>query len=109
MIDDANTIYVRDDSPNAEPRYRVRFYFDPNSISMASGNTHFIFKGFMGTTTEVLRMEFRQSSGAYQLRASLLNDSSTGLTPAGLPLAIQPTLSSLTGGLRLLRARTMVV
>src|SRR5215216_1845780 len=76
VIDDANTIYVRDDGPNAEPRYRARFYFDPNSISMTSGNTHFIFKGFMGTTTEVVRIEFRQSSGAYQLRASLLNDSS---------------------------------
>jgi hypothetical protein len=76
LIDDSTTIYVRDDSPNAEPRYRMRFYFDPNSISMASGNTHFIFKGFMGTATEVLRMEFRQSSGAYQINASLLNDGS---------------------------------
>ena len=76
LIDDNTTIYVRDDSPNAEPRYRMRFYFDPNSISMASGNTHFIFKGFMGTSTEVLRMEFRQSSGVYQLNASLLNDGS---------------------------------
>src|SRR5688572_15383634 len=76
LIDDSTTIYVRDDSPNAEPRYRMRFYFDPNSISMASGNTHFIFKGFMGTVTEVLRMEFRQSSGAYQINASLLNDGS---------------------------------
>ncbi|HKY54137.1 MAG TPA: DUF4832 domain-containing protein [Anaerolineales bacterium] len=76
LIDDNTTIYVRDDSPNAEPRYRMRFYFDPNSISMASGNTHFIFKGFMGTATEVLRMEFRQSSGVYQLNASLLNDGS---------------------------------
>jgi len=76
LIDDSTTIYVRDDGPNAEPRYRARFGFDPNSISMASGNTHYIFKGFMGTATEVLQMEFRQSSGAYQLRASLLNDSS---------------------------------
>ena len=77
LIDDATTIYVRDDGPNAEPRYRVRFHFDPNSITMASGNTHFIFKGFAGTTTEVLRMEFRQSAGVYQIRASLLNDGST--------------------------------
>ena len=71
VIDDNNAIYVTDDSPNAEPRYRARFYFDPNSIPMASGDAHFIFKGFMGTSTEVLRVEFRQSAGAYQLRASL--------------------------------------
>jgi hypothetical protein len=69
-----NTIYVTDDSPNAEPRYRARFYFDPNSISMLSGDAHFIFKGFLGTSTsaEAFRVEFHQSAGAYQLRAALM-------------------------------------
>jgi hypothetical protein len=76
VIDDITAIYVTDDSPSAEPRYRVRFYFDPNSISMASGDAHFIFKGFLGTATDVLQVEFRNFSGAYQLRAKLLNDSS---------------------------------
>ena len=77
VIDDANTIYVTDDQPATEPRYRARFYFDPNSIPMASGDAHYIFKGFVGTSTEVLRMEFRQSVGAYQVRASLLDDGTT--------------------------------
>jgi len=77
LIDDANAIYVTDDKPNAEPRYRARFYFDPNSIPMASGDAHFIFRGFVGTSTQVLRMEFRRSAGAYQIRAALLNDAST--------------------------------
>jgi len=74
LIDDANAIYVTDDSPNAEPRYRARFYFDPNSIPMASGDAHYIFKGFVDASTEVLRVEFRQSSGAYQIRTALLDD-----------------------------------
>ncbi len=77
LIDDANTIYVNDDSPNAEPRYRARFYFDPNSIPMTSGDAHFIFKGFTGTSTEVLRVEFLKASSTYQIRAALLNDSTT--------------------------------
>ena len=77
MLDDNNSIYVTDDSPNAEPRYRMRFYFDPNSIPMLSGDTHFIFKGFMGTSTEVLRLEFRRSGGLYQLRIAALDDGST--------------------------------
>src|SRR6185436_8137580 len=75
VIDDATSIYVNDDSPNAEPRYRARFYFDPNSITMASGDAHFIFKGFMGTATDIVQVEFRNSAGAYQIRAKLLNDS----------------------------------
>ncbi|HZM20889.1 MAG TPA: right-handed parallel beta-helix repeat-containing protein, partial [Anaerolineales bacterium] len=29
VIDDNTTIYATDDTPNAEPRYRARFYFDP--------------------------------------------------------------------------------
>jgi CARDB protein len=74
VIDDNNSMYLTDDHPNAELRYRARFYFDPNSLAMTSGDAHYIFKGFMGTSTEILRMEFRSLSGAYQVRAALLND-----------------------------------
>jgi uncharacterized protein YjiK len=77
VIDDNNSIYVTDDRPAAELRYRARFYFDPNSISMVSGDAHFIFNGFMGTSTAVLRVEFRQFSGAYQVRGRLINDGSS--------------------------------
>jgi hypothetical protein len=47
---------------------------------MVSGDNHFIFKGFVGTTTEVLQVEFRRSSGTYQLRARLLNDASNWIS-----------------------------
>ena len=76
VIDDVNTIYITEDSPNTEPRYRARFYFDPNSIIMGSTDAHFIFKGFMGTATDIFQVELRPSSGAYQLRVKVLNDSS---------------------------------
>jgi hypothetical protein len=76
VIDDNTAIYVTDELPTAEPRYRARFYFDPNSIPMASGDAHYIFNGFTGTSPAVLAVQFRQSSGAYQVRAGLLNDSS---------------------------------
>ena len=36
---------VRDDTPSAEPRYRARFYFNPNSIAMASGDNITLFQG----------------------------------------------------------------
>jgi RHS repeat-associated protein len=74
LIDDTAGLYVTDDSPNAETRYRARFYFDPNSITMASGDTHFLFKGYQGTSTEVIRLEFRFSSGNYQIRAGLIDN-----------------------------------
>jgi hypothetical protein len=77
VIDDVTAIYLTDDTPSAEPRYRARFYFDPNAISMTSGDAHIIFKGFAGASTEVLKIEFRQSGGAYQIRASVANDALT--------------------------------
>jgi hypothetical protein len=77
VINDNISLYVTDDRPLAEPRYRARFYFDPSSIGMASGSRHYIFYGYAGTSTVVLRVDFRFSSGSYQLRAGLRNDSSS--------------------------------
>ena len=76
VVDDNNAIYVIDNSPNAETRYRPRFYFDPNSISMRSSDAHYIVYGYSGASTIILRIEFRFSKGVYQLRTSLRNDSS---------------------------------
>jgi hypothetical protein len=77
-IDDNRAIYVTDGSPFAEPKYRARFYFDPNSIRMASGNAHYIFYGYTGSSsTGLVRVELRYSGGTYQLRGSLLNDATT--------------------------------
>ena len=77
VLDDVNPIHVTDDTPNAEPRYRARFYLDPNSISMTNGDMFFIFNGFQGTSTAVMRVEFRRNAGMYQLRAMIVNDTST--------------------------------
>jgi hypothetical protein len=89
VIDDTNAIYVTDDRPNAEPRYRARFYFDPNSISMANGDAHIILRGYSGSTI-VLRAEFGFSAGAYQLRAALLNDGTTWTESNWFPLSDAP-------------------
>jgi hypothetical protein len=77
LIDDNRSIYVTDDTPNAEPRYRARFYFDPNSIAMAGGNTHAIFYGYSGASTVVLRIELRFSQGSYRVGAALLDNGAT--------------------------------
>jgi hypothetical protein len=74
LINDNNSMHITDDSPSAEPRYRMRFYFDPNSIAMVSGDVHFIFNGFVGTSTTVLTMQFRKSGTDYQVLARLLDD-----------------------------------
>jgi hypothetical protein len=40
LIDNTTVMYVLDNSPTNEARYRARFYFDPNAITMAIGDLH---------------------------------------------------------------------
>ena len=90
LIDDNNAIYVTSDHPNAEPRYVASFYFDPNSIPMVNGDTHTIFGGYSGTSTLVLRLQFRRSSGLYQVQAAILNDGSSFTTSSWFTISDTP-------------------
>lgn len=86
-INDTSKLYVQDDNPNAESRYRARFYFDPNSITMANGNVHTIFVGYDGLSKAVLQVDLRYSAGSYQLRAGLRSDSNTWTRSSWTPLS----------------------
>ena len=55
VINDTSPIYVRDDTPNNESRYRARFHFDPNGITMANYDTHSIFYGYSASTHILVR------------------------------------------------------
>jgi hypothetical protein len=79
-INDTTAMYTVDDKPNAEPHYRARFYFDPNSLSMMDGNTHYILSGY--DTSSVFNVEFRFSGGSYQIRLRQQNDSQGTLSTA---------------------------
>jgi hypothetical protein len=78
VLDDNLSIYVADESPRGESRYRARFYFDPNSIVMADGDTHTIFAGLSNTSSDTVRVEFRRSAGNYQIRGWLTRDGAGG-------------------------------
>jgi hypothetical protein len=87
VINDNTALYLTDDSPAAEARYRARFYFDPNSIGMVSGDNHYLFYGYAGTSTAVVRVQFRFSNGSYQLRVALRDDASTWTTSTWFPIS----------------------
>jgi hypothetical protein len=95
VINNNTSIYVTDDTPLAESHYRMRFRFDPNSIVMASGNAHYVFYGYAGTTTVIVRLEFRYYLGNYQLRASMVNDATTWSTTSWYNITDAPHLIEL--------------
>jgi len=76
-INSNTSIYVTDNSPVNEAHYRARFYFNPNSISMSSGNAHYLLYGLTGGGAVTLRVEFGKSSTSYRIRAALNNNSTT--------------------------------
>ncbi len=57
---------------------------------MASGNAHYVFIGYAGTSTAIVRVEFRFSLGNYQVRAALRNDASTWTSTAWNTIADSP-------------------
>jgi hypothetical protein len=75
LVDDTSPLYVTDWSPFGEEQYRSRFAFDPNSLTMLDGRSHFIFQAIQGSAKVVARVEFRFKSGAYQLRAAAWDES----------------------------------
>ena len=75
VVDDNRAIYVVDTTPAGEKTYSGRFYFDPNGISMASGNAHVIFKAMDATPRTAFQVELRSFQGDYQVRASAPWDS----------------------------------
>jgi hypothetical protein len=90
VINDNTSMYVVDNTPLAETRYRARFYFDPNSITMSNNNAHYIFYGYSGSSLIVTRIEMRRSNGVYQVRAQIRNDGSTFLTTSYFTISDAP-------------------
>ena len=80
VVDDNTSIFVTDDSPNAERRYRAAFSFDPNTITMLPNDSYNLFYGYRGTSTAILSIELRYYNGQYQVRALTLNDGATWKT-----------------------------
>jgi subtilisin family serine protease len=59
--------YVSDLSPTAETAYHARFYFHPNNTSTGSSQ-HDIFQGLNAANSGVLRVQYRRTSSALQVR-----------------------------------------
>jgi hypothetical protein len=90
-VDDKKPIFVTDDTPAAESRYRARFYFDPNSIPMAK-HAHRILEGRNGADAVVVRVLFRWngSQGVYQISADLAQDGTSSSSIAWFTISDAP-------------------
>jgi hypothetical protein len=74
LLDDNRAVFVTDNSPASEPRYRARFYLHPNSLPMASGNNFLVAVGRGPTGAVALRLLLRWSGSQYLLRTAVASD-----------------------------------
>jgi len=88
VINDTTIMYTLDDTPDAEPRYRARFYFDPNSVTMTDGNSHYIFIGY--DAGAVFNLDFRFFGGRYQIRLREQNDNQATQSTAWVTISDAP-------------------
>ena len=67
-------MYVVDQSPAAESRYRMRFYIDPRQLTMTSGESFVIGYAYDGSSKQVIEIALRYYSGSYYLGLGVYND-----------------------------------
>jgi hypothetical protein len=86
VVDDTAGLYVEDQSPGDEDRYRARFYFDPNGFDPGEAQNRFrtrIFVAFAeAPARRLVAIVLRRQGGAYSLRArARLDDGTRADTP----------------------------
>jgi RHS repeat-associated protein len=82
VINSNGSLYVTDQTPQAEKHYRARFYFDPNSIQMNLTDVHEIFVGYnysMISNVPVFKIELGKTSTGYKARIGTRTDTGTWL------------------------------
>jgi hypothetical protein len=93
-VDDTEALFVEDRSPDDEPRYRGRFYFDPNGFDPGEGGGRFrvrIFIAFQeAPVRRPLALVLRRQSGQYAIQARVRRDDGTRAVTPFAPLTDAP-------------------
>jgi RHS repeat-associated protein len=75
-VNDTTDTYVQSDLSPAKAAYSARFYFHPNHIAMGASDVLTLFNA-RTSTAAVAQVALRYTNGVYQVRAGLLDNTST--------------------------------
>jgi hypothetical protein len=93
-VDDRAGIFVQDDTPMGEARYRARFYLDPNGFDPGESAGHFrqpVFLGFQASPLKrLLFIVLRRRGGEYSIAARVRRDDNTQAMTPFVPIADGP-------------------
>jgi hypothetical protein len=80
FVDDTQALYVQDDTPANEGRYRARFYLDPNTFDPGEGSGHVrvrVFIAFNASSQRLVTIVLRRIAGAYSVMGRIRKDDGT--------------------------------
>ncbi|MBM4244622.1 MAG: matrixin family metalloprotease [Deltaproteobacteria bacterium] len=85
VIDGTTKLFVQDETPDAESRYRARFWFDPNGFTPGLDTQRVTILQAFSRTPErrkLIQMMVRRTGGEYRLMAKTrLDDGTSAATP----------------------------
>jgi hypothetical protein len=93
QVNDTNSLYVVDDTPVLERRYRARFYFDPNGFDPGEAMNHFrirIFIAFDPSGLRVVTLVLKRQGGAYSIETRVRRNDGTRADTGFVPLSNAP-------------------
>jgi hypothetical protein len=92
FVNDTNSLFVQDDTPNAENRYRARFYFDPNGFDPGESQSHFRTRILIanGSGFRLITIVLKRQLGAYTVEARVRRNDGTRADTAFFPIANGP-------------------
>jgi hypothetical protein len=93
LVNDTNSLYVVDDTPTYESRYRARFYFDPNGFDPGEASSHFrtrIFIAFDPSGLRVITVVLKRQGGAYSLETRVRRNDGTRADTGFVPISDGP-------------------
>ena len=93
VVNDTGALFVQDDTPSTESRYRVRFYFDPNGFDPGETQSHFrtrILIAFDQASLRAITMVLKRQVGAYSVEARVKKNDGTRADTGFFPITDGP-------------------
>ena len=92
-IDGTTKLYVQDESPDAESRYRARFRFDPNGFTPGTDTQRVLVMQAFSRTPDrkkLVQLMVKRTSGQYRLMAKVRLDDGTSAATPWVPFSDAP-------------------
>jgi hypothetical protein len=93
VVDDTNPLFVQDDTPNGETRYRARFLLDSHDFDPGEASGHLrsrIFIAFDRSALRVFTLVLKRQDGGYSVAGRVRRDDGTRADTGFFPITDGP-------------------